>query len=237
MSQHATSTGTATRRANALEFMIIQTPNDTNKDAFRKQVRSHVTRVQHQRSRQSAIAGVDKSTAPELPPDRHRGRRNRSDGQLKFRAKRVGKIPVASKESARAKQTTDAATSRASRDIEGVDKGTSPATAEAVAEELAAEGAAPLVTRVRTKNSFAKSAISHTSQRTADISLPAHEPDQPALPSSPLAAMFSQGVMAARTFLFHDQHNVVGTVLKHLRFDLSSTLVRLPHFVQCRHSS
>lgn len=218
-----------------LEFMVIQTPSDTSNHAFRRQVRSHVTKVQHQRTRLSALTGVDYAKE-ELHSDRHRVRRKKTDGQAKFRATRVEKPPQATKKPTPPRQDAATASRRASKDLTLVRESTSQPTVEASSGGQAARagasgsttGGVRKISQPRASNTILEQAVGATTR--AGTSPAAHGNQQPALPGSAAAVAFSQGTMATRTFVFHDQDNVVGIVLKHLRSDLASVLVS-PYFV------
>ncbi|KAK4622231.1 hypothetical protein CLAFUR4_07376 [Fulvia fulva] len=230
MNQHELAHGeTSTAPGGRLEFIIIQTPDDTTKDTFRRQVRSHVTRVQHQRTRLSAITGVD-HTKSEVHSDKHRIRRKKTDGQAKFRANRVEKITQAVKRPTPTGQDAVHTPPRASTDLLQVTKNTSPATAKAITDELARRAGTSVGDLRHGASGISALAVHETPGEI--VTTPAVDSEQPALPGSPAAVNFSQGVMAARTFLFHDQDNVVGIVLKHLRFDLSSVLATYKVIVQ-----
>ncbi|EME43362.1 hypothetical protein DOTSEDRAFT_72689 [Dothistroma septosporum NZE10] len=232
-----------------LEFMIIQTPNDTNKDAFRKQVRSHVTRVQHQRSRLSAITGVDNTRAA-LHSDRHRVRRKKSDGQAKFRAKRVGEPAHAFKLSAPARQDAATDSPKKSSQLAAVTQTMPPIAVESVTDEVTTRAEAVVGTPRGERDGVAVNAP-YTGARSIKTSAakgiqegawrewtgtgfhrPVEGSTSAGIPSSPLAVMFSQGAMSARTFLLRDQDNIVAIVLNHLRLDFASVLATYKVIVQ-----
>ena len=185
-----------------LEFVFIEQPSDSQTRDFRRQVRSHVTGLQHRnrRARRREIwgetigAAVDKRS-PQVPIPRHK--------------------PVHIRPAERDAPSTIVSNSRREH------SSNSSANLRAPENQLVVQG-----TRQPAQISWAPWSSNRDAIYTYD---PNASPWRDVLAwrysEGTLAHSFSRGSMAFRTFLLHDSDNTVGLALHRLGFDISNVMV------------